>query len=169
MKKLIALIGLVGLLLSSPAYSGTLVLSPQLKIEYEAPEYVAHDGNILYLRYKDWFLAHERLRPNGGLYSMMNLTGIEGDFVKSIFDTNERAKLTEWLAVLARQQAEVIGADHKENVDKEEVGDAEIYGVYNPREGMGVIYVFDKKIIHVLTVQGTKNKYSTVLTNIEVR
>ncbi len=96
------------LLVSLPVlgYSGTLVVSQDLALEYPEPELISHLSNILILKYDDWVLSHQVV-DGESMYSQVDLTGVAGEFIQSIFIPEKRSVLPNWLQLLAEEQGRV--------------------------------------------------------------
>ena len=96
------------LLISLPVlgYSGTLVVSQDLALEYPEPELISHLSNILILKYDDWVLSHQVV-DGESMYSQVDLTGVAGEFIQSIFIPEKRSVLPNWLQLLAEEQGRV--------------------------------------------------------------
>jgi heme A synthase len=96
------------LLISPPVlgYSGTLVVSQDLALEYPELELISHSSNMLILKYDDWVLSHQVV-DGESMYSQVDLTGVTGEFIQSIFIPEKRSVLPNWLQLLAEEQGRV--------------------------------------------------------------
>ena len=94
------------------ACQGEIVLSRNISIAYESPRIISHSGNLLIMRYDNWYFSHEVIDPKT-FYKTVDLSGIEHTFIESIFSDRERKTLPLWLGELAREQAERFGVTKK--------------------------------------------------------
>jgi hypothetical protein len=90
----------------TPAFADNLVLSTKLRLEYPTPLLISHMSTSLIVKYKDSSFMHVVVDPKG-IYRQIDLTGLERDFSKSIFDDKARAKLPIWLSLVAEEQSDV--------------------------------------------------------------
>ena len=110
---------------------------------------------------------HELVNPRT-FYPRIDLSGVERTFLRSIFYSNERKKLPEWLRILSAEQAELFGVGTS-NVSQKRVGQAEIVGVLNSQESSSHLYIFEELKIHHLQVNGDNKKFKAVIESIEAR
>ncbi|WP_369601299.1 hypothetical protein AAIA72_16055 [Hahella sp. SMD15-11] len=152
---------LLSLVLVQPAFAQTLVLSDRLRIELDAPLTLAHSERMLIMKYSDWSLMHEVVNP-AEMYTQINLTGIERDYIIAMFDPQKRRHLPGWLAALADEQARILGIE-KGHVNRTDAGDVSIYSVYDPERQVGHLYVFEPLKIHHLIMQGPESRLMDVI------
>ena len=151
----------------SSAFADNLILSTKLRIEYPTPLLISHGSTSLIVKYKDSSFMHVVVDPKA-IYRQIDLTGLERDFIKSIFDDKARAKLPKWLSLVAKEQSDEFGVT-PDNVDRFKVGKAEIYTVYNKKNNEGQIYIFDELSIHQIYTHGTKKEHDLIAHSIKER
>ena len=166
MEKITKIFILVAFILNSSCYAENLVLSEKISVEYPTPLLISHGGPSLLFKYKDWTLMHETFDPKT-FFQQIDLTDLEHEFVKSIFDKEERKKLPEWLQVIAKDFETGLSVT-PENITHLKVGDIEIYGVHDKKKN-GLIFILDKLAVHHLYVTGAKNKFDLTIHNIKER
>lgn len=154
------------LLLNLPAYiqASELIISNEIIIKHPPANQIAHSGELVIFKYKNWSYTHEVVSPENFIVSV-DLTGSEHQFIKSIFDKTERDKLPSWLAVLAEDFANKIISNNEKH-QKLSVGDSTIYGAYNSEEQHGIIFILEENLIHKLDVLGTNKNHSDFIKNI---
>ena len=154
------------LLISLPVlgYSGTLVVSQDLALEYPEPELISHSSNMLILKYDDWVLSHQVV-DGESMYSQVDLTGVTVEFIQSIFIPEKRSVLPNWLQVLAEERGREFGLPEGE-VTSQKVGQFELLGTYSKQHRSGYLYVFDRAAIHHIVIQGTEERYQEVINHI---
>lgn len=164
--KLIIIILTSLLLLNLPAYikASEFIISNKIIIKHPPANQIAHSGELVIFKYKDWSYTHEVISPENFIVSV-DLTGSEHQFIKGIFDKKERAKLPSWLAVLAEEFANKIISNNK-NHQKFSVGESTIYEVYNSEEQHGFIFILEDNLIHKLDVLGTNKNHADFIKNI---
>ncbi len=151
----------------SNCYSDILILSDKLKLNYESPILISHTQDSLIVKYKDWNFFHVVVNPKT-IYSNIDLTGVEKEFLISIFDIQKRQNLPNWLASLSTEQSKEFGVGSN-NVYKSNIGKVKILGVYDKNRSAGYIYVFEELKTHNFVVYGTKSQYLSLINNIKVR
>lgn len=157
------------LLLSLPGYShsANLVLSQDLALEYPEPELISHTSSMLILKYEDWVLSHQVV-DGASMYSQIDLSGVVGDFIRSVFIPKERASLPGWLQVLAEGQGREFGLPEGV-VTSQGIGEFELLGTYSKQHAAGYLYLFDRAAIHHFVVQGSEERYRDVINSIKER
>jgi hypothetical protein len=137
-------------------YSGTLVVSQDLALEYPEPELISHSSNMLILKYADWVLSHQVV-DGESMYSQVGLTGVTGEFIQSIFIPEKRSVLPNWLQLLAEEQGREFGLPEGEVIGQK-IGEFELLGTYSKQHRSGYLYVFDRAAIHHIVIQGTEER-----------
>jgi len=102
------------------------------------------------------------------IYQQIDLTGKERDYIRSIFDKNERAKLSKDLAAMAKEQSDQFGVT-PDNVERFKVGDAEVIAVYNNEDNNGQVFIFEELSVHQIYTYGTKAEHDLILKGIKER
>ncbi|GAB1623754.1 hypothetical protein AAOGI_38040 [Agarivorans albus] len=154
-------------LFSVRALAGSLIISPDIKITYPEPELISHNSDTLIVKYTDWTFSHSAINPET-MYAAIDLTGVELDFIQSIFVPELRDKQPAWLSALATEQAESLGLSSNKAIDKT-LGTATIYAVYNSDETMGTIFLVEDKQAHQLTVIGSRKHYLDLIQWLQLR
>ena len=157
---------LVTWMFSSTCFADNLILSTNLKVEYPAPLLISHGSSDLIVKYKNWTFEHVVIDPKN-IFQQIDLTGLERDYFKSVFDKKERSKLPEWLAVVAKEQADVLGVN-PDSIKRFHVGKAEIFTVHD-KKNTGRVYVFDELAIHQFTVLGSNKELEIISNGIKER
>jgi len=158
---------LISSLFFSTAFADSLILSARLKIEYPAaPLLISHGSSDLIIKYKDWSFMHEVFDPET-FYEQIDLTGLEVEFVRSIYDDKKRSKLPEWLAVVSRQLADGLGND-PDTVKQFKVGKLEILTGHD-NKNHGQIFIIDESTIHKIIITGSKKELDLIAKNIKER
>jgi len=148
-------------------YAATLVLSQQLNLEYEKPLVISHTEDFLIVKYKDWYFSHSIINAKS-MHANIDLSGMERQYIKSMFDKETRNQFPRWLAELSKEQAQVLGVPNNK-VDKSKIGEADIIAVYNEIEKSGFIYIFEALKIHNINVVGSKTHYYKLINSMEER
>jgi len=151
---------------NSTCFADNLVLSAKLRVDYPTPMLIGHTRTSLLVKYKNWTFSHELLDPKN-FYQQIDLTGLEKNFVKGMFDKKERSKLPEWIAVLAKEQANAFGITPG-SVERFLVGSAEVFTVHD-KKNTGQIFVLDELVVHQLTVLGSKTELNLIAHSIKER
>jgi len=151
----------------STCFADTLILSTKIKIEYQSPESIAHGSSNLIVKYKDWSFMHVVVDPKD-LYQQIDLTGLEKDYIRSIFDEKARAKLPKWLAITAKEQADVFGVA-PETTDRFMVGSAEVLTVYDAKEKNGEIFIIEDLSVHHIYITGERDHHNKISHSIKER
>lgn len=149
------------------AQAGQLVMSPNLALNYPPPTLISHTSNTLILTYDHWSWSHSLVNP-AEIYPKVDLTGIERQFVKSLFDPEIRETFPGWLRLLSQELAEQFGLPAG-RVDQRTLPSAELFGTYSAKHGEGYLFLLDKTAIHRLTVIGSEENYKEVMKNIRER
>jgi len=155
------------MLFSTVTFAGELVVSPSLKVTYTEPKLISHSSETLILKYEDWYFSHSLINPQT-MYSSIDLSGLELEFVKSIFSPQLRETQPAWLAALSTEQAETFGLPTNKVIEKT-LGTATIYAVYIADESMGHIFVIEEEQAHQLTMLGKKERFSELMSAIKER
>jgi len=152
--------------LNLPLYlsASEFIISNQIAIKQSPPLLIAHSGELVIFKYKDWSYTHEVISPDKFIASV-DLTGFEHQFIESIFESEERESLPNWLALIAEDFADKI-LNPKGSFQKSYVDNAVVYGTYNPTEQQGIIFVLEKNSIHKLDILGTNKNYMDFFNNI---
>jgi len=154
------------LLSSSSVFADNLILSTKLSLEYPSPIVLGHGGTYLLVKYKNWSFSHEHFDPKT-FYQQIDLTGLEKDFVRAIFDHTQRTKLPEWLSVVSREFSEGLNLDPK-SIEIFKVGNAEIFTGHD-KKNHGQIYIIEDLVIHQISISGTKKELDLIAKNIKER
>lgn len=144
-----------------------LVLSSQTTVNYLEPNIISHGGNLLILKYDDWHFSHEVINPLL-IYPSVDLTGLEADFIRSLFDEPTRNSLPKWLAELSIEQADFFGITNNKTEYKK-LNQIEYYSVYDPNNDRGNIFILEAHQVHHLRFSGKKNKYIDLINAIKER
>jgi len=155
------------LIITSNSFADSLILSAKLKIEYQTPQSIAHGTDNLIVKYKDWSFMHVLVDPKE-LYQQIDLTGLEKDYIRAIFDVQARSKLPKWLAITAEEQADVFGvtpqSTHGFMLDK-----AEVLAVYDAKDKKGQIFILEELAVHQIYINGEIQHYHKVTHSIKER
>lgn len=165
MKK--TLIAFCLLFLSSVAYAETLVISQNISVDYETPAILAHSGDQLIFKYEDWSFSHSVVDPEE-LYPAIDLTGLDQDFIVSIFVPESRKILPPWLALLAKEQADTFGVE-LDNIKLKALAGGRVYATYSMEAKEGNIFVLEEQKIHHFQLLGAKETFQRLLNNIKDR
>lgn len=156
------------LIISVNTFAMDLILSPQLKLQYDEPTLISHTSDTLIVKYDNWYFSHNVINPKV-VYASIDLTGIDVDFFTAIFEPSVREGLPPWLASLADEQAKTFGAN-KNNTLKRNVGEALLYGVYDDKNSQGEIFLIEaSQQIHHFSTIGNRQQFSDVINNIKER
>ncbi len=147
--------------------AGELVLSQDLKLQYSQPNLTSHSSNTLILKYDDWVVSHQLVDPKT-VYARVDLSGIEEQYIKSLFLPEIRNTFPEWLQALSEEQARQFGLPEN-SMTQEQVGNAELIGTFSKKNGEGYLYIFDKTAIHHIRVIGSEKQYQQIIENIKER
>lgn len=151
--------------LSTPACAADLVISSNLRIDYQPPATLSHSQRLLIFKYNDWHFSHEILDPTE-IYPSVDLTGMEQLYVRSMFAPQHRQDLPEWLAVLSKEQAEAFSIS-KENSIHNSQDEWELYAAHTGDDGN--IFIIEEAQIHHLSVRGNKKHFTQLIESIEER
>lgn len=165
MKK--TLIAFCFLFLSSVAYAETLVISQDISVDYETPAILAHSGDQVIFKYDDWSFSHSVVNPKT-LYPAVDLTGLDHDFIVSIFVPASRNSLPPWLALLAQEQAHTFGLELGK-VKVKTLSGGTIYAIYSMEAKEGNIFVLEEQKIHHFQMLGAQVAFQRLLNNIKDR
>ena len=146
---------------------GELVLSRNISISYQQPQVISHSGNLLIMRYEDWYFSHEVVDPKA-FYKTVDLSGLEHTFIKSIFLDKERKALPLWLGELAREQADIFGVA-KKNITIKESKNFSLLGAYQEEAAEGNIFILEDHQIHYINLSGSHAAYNTIFSAIAER
>ncbi|MCW8932288.1 MAG: hypothetical protein OQL19_18900 [Gammaproteobacteria bacterium] len=168
MKKLTVLLLLVFSLFSvTQSFSDRLVLSSKLEMDYPSPVLISHTEDTLIIKYENWSFLHNIVNPQK-IYHTIDLTGLEKDYILSIFQQKTNSSFPEWLNALSREQAKEFGVTSS-NVLRKKINLSEIVGVYDKKRSSGYLYVFDETKIHHFVIYGSEEKYNLLITYIKER
>lgn len=149
-------------------FADVLILSTQLKIEYPTPLAISHGISDLIVKYnQNRSFMHVVVDPKE-MYQQIDLSGIEREYIRSIFDVKQREKLSEQLSTLSKKQSDEFGVT-KDNVERIKVGTAEVIAVYNYKSNNGLIFIFAELAVHQIYTYGTKKEHDLILYGIKKR
>lgn len=143
------------------------IISNKISIHNSSANQIAHSGELVIFKFKYWSYTHEVISPEKFIASV-DLSGFEYQFIKGIFEKKSRAKLPNWLSILADDLSKKI-MNHDGEYQKINLGDSIIYGTYNVEEHQGFIFVLEEHAIHKLDVLGTTKNYTDFINNITKR
>lgn len=157
------------LLLALSPYAGAnnLVLSQDLEMDYATPKLITHTSSVLFIKYDDWTLSHQVVDPTS-IYTNIDLSGVEKQFLHSVFLPDVRSSLPRWMRVLSEEQASEFGLPDGA-VTNQQVGDFQLLGTYSSTHNAGYIYLFDRAAIHQFVVLGSEAHYRDVINSIKER
>jgi len=167
MEKMIKLVFIAIALLTSTVNADDLILSTNIKVEYPSPVLIGHISGSLVIKYKDWSFSHNDLDPKT-FYHRVDLTGIENEFIKSMFDPKHQSKLPEWITHISGKIAEGMGNDPDSTLSRK-LGKAHIYGGYSSKMKQGQVFIIDELTIHNIAISGDKEKFTSLVNNIKER
>ena len=144
-----------------------LVISSKLSLHYPKPNLIAHTGGVLISKYENWYFSHELIDPES-FYGIVDLTGVEHLFMKSMFGLITKGDLPEWMILLAKEQAKSFGIT-KSNTLKSRFELFDIFSNYLPNAQEGNIFILEKYQVHRINVHGNENKYKLILKAIKER
>lgn len=148
--------------------SNELIISKNIVVEYEQPESISHTWQLLMFKYSDWYFSHQVVDPKT-MYRGVDLTGMLQDFIRSMFDAENRKKLpTAWLAELSREQSEAFGINPN-NSSSFTTGFGSIYQMYNEDDARGEIFIIEDSQTHWLQVHADKRKFLKLIESIKER
>jgi len=147
--------------------SEELIISSQTTVGYEQPQVTSHAGNILMMKYDGWYFSHEIMDPVK-IYPSIDLTGLEKDYVKSLFELPVRQTFPKWLSELSTEQADVFGLSDN-NFDHKKLNKIEIYAIYDPESDKGNVFIIEENQVHHLNISGGKDKYTMLINSIKER
>lgn len=153
--------------LSNSIFAQNLILSDKLQMKFDDPLLISHTVNTLIIKYDEWSFVHEIVTPES-IYQKVNLSGLERLFLMSIFDEKERLKLPNWLQVLSAEQAESFGVK-KDNIKRKSIGEADLVAVFNSKQSISQIYLFENLKIHHFVVHGNEKVVESLIGNIGER
>ncbi|MCG6202610.1 hypothetical protein [Psychromonas antarctica] len=155
-------------LFSISCYGGEdLIVSSQTLVEYDKPQVISHTGSVLIMKYDGWYFSHEIIDPVK-IYPSIDLTGLEKDFVKSLFEVSVRKSFPKWLSELSAEQATVFGI-YENKFDYKKLQKIEIYSIYDPESEKGNVFIIEDNQIHHINVNGKKDKYTNLINSIKER
>lgn len=157
---------ILSILLSTSCFSSTqeLHLSNKVLGEITLPQKISHSGNVLILKFDDWYFSHEVINPKE-YYNTIDLTGIEHEFLKSTFYPELRQSFPNWLRELANEQAISFGLSDGDIFNKKFEG-FEILSNYNLNSKQGNIFIFEEHQIHYVNFSGERAHYTNLLNSI---
>lgn len=162
------IIGLILLCFCISSYGNNdLILSNKTTISYPLPNMISHSGNMLIMKYDDWYFSHELIDPTK-IYPAIDLSGLEREFIKSLFDASLRQKFPKWLAELSIEQANVFGISNN-NFDYKKFKEIELYSIFNADSSEANIFIFEENQIHHINFNGAKRKYTDLINTIKER
>ncbi len=154
-------------LLAHSALAEQLLISPNLYIEYERPKLIFHSGKSILIKYEDWSFSHEDTDPET-IYQGIDLSGLEHDYIESIFIPSLRDNFPPWLAALSKEQAEFfIPIDARTSV--KEFSKIKLYSSYIDKSQEGNIFILEERSVHHIQMQGNKDFHTKLLMNIKER
>ncbi|OZB13032.1 MAG: hypothetical protein B7X58_10280, partial [Marinobacter sp. 34-60-7] len=135
------IMGILLILAALQANARDLVLSQGLALAYPEPQLISHSSNTLILKYDGWVMTHRVVDPTA-IYPKIDLSGLEKEYLTSIFIPDERESFPGWLRALSEEQASEYGLPSGQ-VIKKTVGEAQILGTYNDQRAEGYLFVFE--------------------------
>ncbi|WP_274057268.1 hypothetical protein [Vibrio parahaemolyticus] len=146
------------------AQSQELHLSQNVVLDVPLSKTILHTGNILIFKFGDSHISHEVLSPKE-FFSPIDLTGVEKEFVRSLFKLTENSSFPQWLNAASNELSETLGIT-KDNKVIEVKGGLEILGFYDSESQSGQLFILDTSLIHHFTVLGSdelfKNLYQSI-------
>lgn len=142
-----------------------LHLSNIVLMEFELPQKLSHSGNLLILKFEDWHFSHEVINPKE-FYKPIDLTGIQHEFLKSVFYPKLREKLPGWLGELANEQAASFGLPKSKIIHRQFDG-FELLGIYDQMLMQGNVFIFEEYQIHHLSFHGENLDYINLINGIK--
>jgi len=162
---MIKLISLLLLIFSMNTQAGNeLILSREIVIDYQQPVKIGHFSNMLYIKYNSWDFSHELVNPKK-IYETIDLTGMEHEYIRSLFDLSVRKQFPIWLNELSKEQAESFAINNDKYVHKN-IASAELYGAFDEKSNKGNIFIIESSQIHHLTVSGEEEKFLNLINSI---
>ena len=155
------------MILSTFCSANDLIVSRNIKIVYEEPLMMSHSMNSLIFKYGGWYFSHSVVNPET-MYSNIDLTGVENEFIKSLFDSDIRKKFPMWLSSLSEEQSISLGVSNN-NVIEKTIGEVKLYAAYNLSDGMGHVFLIEENIAHHLTIVGSELQYKKLITWLKER
>jgi len=149
---------------SAHLQANEFIISNQIAIKQPFSNRIAHSGEMVIFKYKNWSYTHEIVSPESFIGSV-DLSGVEHQFIQSLFETNKREKLPRWLNVLAEDfSAKILNENGK--YKKFTLGSSTVYGTHNTKEEHAFIFILEESMIHKLEVLGTRKNYTDFIKNI---
>lgn len=146
--------------ISFSAKSLEIFFSNELKLNIN-PHKVAHNGNLIILKFDDFVLTHEIVDPKDFIPTV-DLTGNTETFMSSLFDIKTRQELPIWLAKLSESTSASFNIQSK-NTSIEDLGKIKLYFSYNDNEEHGVILILNGGEVHWFSVMGEKNDFNNIV------
>jgi len=144
-----------------------LVISNKLSLHYSEPKLIAHSSGVLIAKYDNWYFSHELVNPKS-FYGIVDLTGIEHDFLRHVFFVKTKHELPKWIIELAREQTQSFGIK-KSNIFKASFDSYDILSNYVSEAKEGNIFILEEHQIHKVNVFGEKDKFEVILKAIQER
>ena len=156
---------LIMLLNIQTAIAQKIVFSHNVSIDIPTPEVIAHSGELLIFKYNDWYFSHEAVNPKT-FFSLVDLSGIEHNFIKKMYGIPPPHKQPEWLNELAKELAISFGISEKNavisNIEKNTV-----LSNFIESKQEGNIFFLEKHKIHKIYFSGNKSKFTTLLNKLK--
>ncbi|WP_296059296.1 hypothetical protein [uncultured Amphritea sp.] len=155
------------LLITNFAFADKLVISPSLYIDYDSPILIYHSGDTLLVKFDSWSFTHEDIDPKT-IYQGIDLSGLERDFIESLFVPERRKDFPSWLAALSTEQAESL---HHKNADIniKDIKNIKLYSSYLAKLNEGNIFILEERSVHRIQVKGDIEFYKGLLESIKER
>ena len=147
--------------------NGSLILSSETSVDYPPPKLIAHVSNLLFIKYDNWDFTHEPFDPVE-FNHLIDITGFERDFVKSLFVPAIRESFPKWLREFSRGQAIAFGITENKSVHKK-FDNIEYYSIFDSNETKGYIFIIETNQIHYLTFSGEIEQYTKLINSIKER
>jgi hypothetical protein len=145
----------------------SLILSSETSIDYSHPKVISHGGNLLIMKYDNWYFSHELIDPIK-LYPSIDLTGLEKDFIKSLFIPSIRESFPKWLGELSLEQASIFGITENKSVHKK-FDNIEYYSIFDSNGKTGNIFIIEANQVHHLSFSGEIEQYTKLINSIKER
>ncbi len=155
------------LMLSGCTTHQSLIISTNLKYEYDQPEKVLHTYNSLILKGQNWWVSHEVIDETR-VYPNMDLGSEYKNFLRSIFIPKYREDLSSNLVEMSIKQAAVFGVDYSKVIQIHR-GSAEIIAYFNQTENRGYMVIFDEALVHRFDLEGQEADFNKLIKGIKSR
>ncbi len=152
--------------INSPAdlKANELIISSEIAIKHLPALQIAHSGELVIFKYKNWSYTHEVVSPENLIVSV-DLTGFEHQFIKSVFEKKIRGELPNWMGLLAEDFSNKI-LNKNGSYQKINIGNSIVYGTYSKEEQQGFIFILEERSIHKLDILGAYKDYTALTNNI---